>query len=182
MSRFDLPRNAPSPVLIEYRDLVRCNARIDEVFDWQGWEEVAGEDGRDVLFFHHRRLGCYRTARGDDPRNRGCAGMPFPFGDFLITLETMIREDGRDYRIDSEIQLFFFGLRDERRRDLWGGRIALSAAPDGSLSELELGSAAGVLDGTAVLRRLTRSHGCRADSLCWQVSLSTTILDATIDR
>lgn len=181
MSCRQSPREAP-PILIEYRDLVRCTARIDEVFDWQGWEEVGGEDGPEVLFVHHGRLGCYRRARGDGATHLGCAGMPFPFGDFLVTLDTAIREDGGGHRIESELQLYFFALRDDRRRDVWGGRIELAAAPDGSLSGLEVGAMAGVLSSTDLLRRLARAHDCRADSTCWQVALGTTVVDVAVAR
>ena len=180
MNRHDLPRDAPPPVLIEYRDLVRCSARMDEVFEQQGWEEAAGEGRREVLFVHHGRLGCYRSARSADPRHLGCAGMPFPFGEFVIVLETAILEDGRDYRIESELQVFFFALQSERRRDVWSGRIALSGASDGSLAEIL--ASAGELDAVALGQRLRGCYDCRADATCWQVVLSTTVLDAAMER
>lgn len=181
MSCQEPPREAP-PILIEYRDLVRCTARIDGVFDWQGWEEVGGEGDQEVLFIHQGRLGCYRQARGTDAAHCGCAGMPYPFGEFVITLETAIREDGGGHRIESELQLYFFALRDDRRRDVWGGRIELSAARDGSLSGLEVGATAGVLNRTDLLRRLGRPCDCRADSTCWQVALGTAVVDVAIAR
>lgn len=170
------------PILIEYRDLVRCSARLDEVFAWKGWGEDGDEDGAEILFVHHDRLGCFRKARRVDGGHRGCAGMPFPFGDFLVILETSLQAEGRDLRIECEVELFFFGLREARRRDLWSGRLAVAAAPDGSLSAAELGPAAGVLDGQSILRRLHRRLGCGADPTCWQVLLGTTVLDAAMAR
>jgi hypothetical protein len=182
MSRSVLLASAPAPVLIEYRDLIRCNARIDQLFEWQGWEEPTGDGASEVLFVHDGRLGCYRSARGAEPRHRGCAGTPFPFGDFLITLETAIRKDGRGTRIESALEAFFSPHRDERRQSLWSGRIALSTVPDGSRAELEHGSAAGVLDTPALLRRLGGCHDCRSDPTCWQVVLGTALLDVALGR
>lgn len=168
------------PSLIQYRDLLRCSHRIDEIFEWKGWRPAA-PDGTEaeVLVIHGRRLGCFRSAAEDGPGRRGCLAMPLPFGDFVVRVDA--RPGGGLSHRHLDLELHFFPEGTEDRRDLWSGRLELDVrGPRDAEGPLRLESVAGTLDRDDLRRRFDACRDRATDPIAYPICLGAQLIESAL--
>lgn len=170
------------PSLIQYRDLMRCTSRLDEVFEWEGWRPVEPDGAEaEVLFIHGSRLGCFRSAASDEAKVQGCLAIPLAFGDFVVRVDA--DPPGAPSRRRMELELYFFPDGTDRRRDLWSGRLEEDPRdPSGARAPLRLGPAAGDLSRDVLLRRFETCRDQSDDPIAYPICLGVQLIDCALRR